>query len=256
MYLMYVDESGDAGIVNSPTRYFVLTGMVVHELRWHQTLERLINFRLRMRSSFGLLMKEEIHAGSMITRPGPLVRIRRHDRLAIIRHLLDELAAIEFINFINVRVDKLGKPAGYDPFERAWQALIQRFENTLNRRNFPRPTNADDKGIIFCDETDGNALRRLYRRMRVFNPIPNMRAIHGAGYQQRPLVRIVEDPSIRRSHHSYFIQAADVAAFAAYQSYAPSQFIRRKGAKGYFTRLDPVLCKVAHPGHRYGVVEL
>ena len=33
MYLMYVDESGDSGLVNSPTRYFVLTGMVVHELR-------------------------------------------------------------------------------------------------------------------------------------------------------------------------------------------------------------------------------
>ena len=32
MFLMYVDESGDAGLVGSPTRYFVLTGLVVHEL--------------------------------------------------------------------------------------------------------------------------------------------------------------------------------------------------------------------------------
>jgi Protein of unknown function (DUF3800) len=38
MYLMYVDESGDPGLNNSPTRYFTLTGMVVHEQRWHETV--------------------------------------------------------------------------------------------------------------------------------------------------------------------------------------------------------------------------
>src|SRR5262245_62058296 len=112
MYIMYADESGDAGLANSPTRYFILSGMVVHELRWHETLSRLVDFRLRIRSRFGLLMKDEIHAGKMITRPGPLVRIRRNDRLAIIRHFLDELAGMTFINFINVRVDKHGKPPG------------------------------------------------------------------------------------------------------------------------------------------------
>ncbi len=45
MYLMYVDESGDIGLTGSPTRYFVLTGLVLHELRWRQTLDELIAFR-------------------------------------------------------------------------------------------------------------------------------------------------------------------------------------------------------------------
>lgn len=31
MYFMYVDESGDPGMLVSPTRYFVLSGLVVHE---------------------------------------------------------------------------------------------------------------------------------------------------------------------------------------------------------------------------------
>jgi len=48
MYLMYVDESGDSGIVNSPTNYFVLTGMVMHELRWNDYLSRIIELRKRM----------------------------------------------------------------------------------------------------------------------------------------------------------------------------------------------------------------
>ncbi|MBK7203929.1 MAG: DUF3800 domain-containing protein [Anaerolineae bacterium] len=30
MYLMYVDESGDCGLTNSPTRYFVLTGLILN----------------------------------------------------------------------------------------------------------------------------------------------------------------------------------------------------------------------------------
>ena len=173
MFLMYVDESGDAGLVNSPTRYFVLTGMVVHELRWHNALNAFVSFRQRMRDKFGLKLREEIHAGAMLSHPGPLVRIKRNDRLTIIRHFLDELASLGYVSFINVCVDKLGKPNGYDPFAKGWQALIQRFENTLNHRNFPGPANPDDQGAIFRDETDDVALRRLYRKMRAYNPVPN-----------------------------------------------------------------------------------
>lgn len=252
---MYVDESGDSGLLNSPTRYFVLTGMVVHELRWHDALAALIDFRRRMKGKFGLKLREEIHAGSMLTSPGELVRIRKNDRLTIIRHMLDELASLGYLSFINVRVDKQGKPAGYDPFEKGWQALIQRFENTLNHRNFPGPANADDRGAIFCDETDEVALRRLYRKMRNYNPIPNQQP-YGSGYRQMPLTRIVEDPSLRRSHNSYFIQAVDVAAFAVYQWYAPSAYVKKKGARNYLERLEPALCKAASPRHRLGIVEL
>jgi len=253
MFLMYVDESGDKGTINSPTRYFVLTGLVVHELCWQNMLAELIAFRQRMRTAFGLRLREEIHAGVMLTRPGSLVRIKRNDRLSIIRHFLDELAKLDYVSVINVKIDKAGKPPGYDPFLRGWEALIQRFENTLGRRNFPGPANADDKGIILCDNTDGDALRALYRRMRAHNPVPNQ---SGLGYRQLPLVRVIEDPNPRDSAYSYFIQAADVCSFAAYQYCAPSAYIRKKGARTYFERLAPILCKVASPRHPFGIVEL
>jgi hypothetical protein len=253
MYLMYVDESGDAGLVNSPTRYFVLTGIVVHELRWREWLDAMIAYRSRMRSAFGLLMREEIHAGRMLTRPGNLVKIRRNDRLTILRHFLDEMSQLGYLNIINVVVDKQGKPQTYDPFERAWQALIQRFENTINHNNFNGPRNADDRGIIFCDETDEAALRRIIRKMGVYNPIPNQ---FGIGYRLLPLNHVIEDPSLRKSHQSYLIQAADVAAFSLYQYYNPSSYIRKKGAKNYFLRLDLILCKVASPRNPFGIVEL
>ena len=147
-------------------------------------------------------MREEIHARPMLTNPGKLAHIPRNDRLTIIRWHLDELASMTFLNLVNVRVDKQGKPAGYDPFEKAWEALIQRFENTLNLGNFP-PKNSNDIGLIFCDASNEPLLRRIYRRMRVYNPVPNTRS---RGYRQLPLARIAEDPNIRLSHHSYFIQ--------------------------------------------------
>jgi hypothetical protein len=108
--------------------------------------------------------------------------------------------------------------------------------------------------MIFCDAADEAALRSIYRRMRVYNPVPNMRQFFSAGYRQMPLTRIAEDPTIRHSHHSYFIQAADTAAFA--QRYAPSAYVRKKGARNYLLRLDPVLCKVASKTHPQGIVEL
>ena len=144
MYLMYVDESGDCGVSNSGSRYFALTGLVVHELRWRPYLEQIIEFRHRMRDKFKLKLREEIHAARMITRPGrELSRIPKHHRLEIVRAFAKELATMTDLNLINILVDKQGKQPGYDVFESAWQALIQRFENTISRRNFPGPANAD-----------------------------------------------------------------------------------------------------------------
>lgn len=154
MFIMYVDESGDCGIEGSPSRYFALSGLVVHELRWHDTLEQLIALKRKLKEEFGFPMRSEFHAAALISRPGKLAMIPRYERLAMIRRYADALAAIPDINNINVIVDKLRKQPGYDVFEMAWKALVQRFENTISRRNFPGPLNSDDRGILFADRTE------------------------------------------------------------------------------------------------------
>lgn len=116
MYLMYVDDSGDCGLVKSPTRYYALTGLVVHEKHWRQCLDRLIAFRRRIKDLYGLRLREEIHAGHMITRPGKLLRIKRHNRLAIVRAFASELGQMTELRVINVLVDKQGKGSDYDVF--------------------------------------------------------------------------------------------------------------------------------------------
>lgn len=206
-----------------------------------------------MKVQFGLNLREEIHAGAMLTRPGDLVRIKRHDRLAILREATDELATMADLNVINVVVDKQGKPANYDVFGMAWKCLIQRFENTLSHRNFRGPANADERGMIFPDHTDDKKLTQLLRQMRRWNPTPHQ---GGGAYRNLPLQTIIEDPNFRESHRSLFVQSADLAAWLLYQSLAPSVYVKKKSAHNYFSRLDPVLCKMAAPRDPQGVVRL
>lgn len=255
MFLMYVDESGDCGLTNSPTRYFVLSGLVVHELSWQSILDQLIAFRRKIKTSFGLGMRTELHAGPLISRPGALVRIPRNDRLTILRSFANELGSLNELNIINVVVDKQGKPPIYDVFEMAWKVLIQRFENTLARRNFAGPRNPDDRGMLFPDRTDDKKLVALLRKMRRYNPIPS-RIEYGPGSRNIVMTKVVEDPNFRDSGDSLFIQAADLAAFLLYQHLAPSSYMRKKSANNYFQKLEPVLCTVASSTDSMGIVRL
>jgi hypothetical protein len=64
---MYVDESGDTGLVRSPTRYFALSGIVVHESSWRDFINGLIAFRRTLKSVYGLPVRAEMHASEFIT---------------------------------------------------------------------------------------------------------------------------------------------------------------------------------------------
>lgn len=252
---MYVDESGDSGTTSSPTRYFTLTGIVIHELRWNEYLEKVISFRKRMRDKYGLLLREEIHSAHFINKPGALSRIKRNDRLSIIRYFTQELSLMTDLSIINIVVDKHGKPPTYDVLEHAWEALIQRFSNTMSHHNFQGPANADDRGIILPDMSEVKKITRLLRKMRKFNPVPN-NSRHGDGYRNIMIKNLVEDPYFKDSKDSYFIQAADLAAFLIYQKLSPSSYIKKKGAQNYLNRLHPVLCKVASNENPDGIVYL
>lgn len=253
MYIMYVDESGDSGLQNSPTTHFALSGIAVHESRWRDLLNHLLAFRKTMRAVHGLPVRTEIHASEYIRSP-PAPGIGKNQRLTILRNQLDELAKIDYIAVTNVIVSKAGKPANYDVFDNAWRALFQRFDNTIGYGNFPGGHKAD-KGLVVTDNTEGEKLRRLVRKIGVYNPVPNQ-AHAGPGYRDMPMVRIVEDAFGKDSRDSYMIQAADVCAYFLLQKYAPCSFIKKKGASHYLNRLDPVLNKRASHTNGFGIVVL
>jgi len=248
MYLMYVDESGDTGLVGSPTRYFALSGIVVHERNWRSFMTTLVNFKKTMRAVYGLPVRGEIHASEFIK--SRVYGLERHTRLAILRNALDELAKIPDISITNVVVDKATKAAGFDVFDFAWKALFQRFENTLRYGNFPGNFR-QDYGVVFTDATAGTKLLRLVRRMSVFNPVPNA---GGAGTRNLPILKIIEDPHGKDSKESLAIQMADVCAYFLQQRLNPNSYIRRRSASRYFDRLLPVLNLKASTNDPMGIV--
>ncbi|MEQ1717377.1 MAG: DUF3800 domain-containing protein [Hyphomicrobium sp.] len=252
MYLMYVDESGDTGRAGSPTRYFILSGIVVHESEWRNFLENLIAFRRMLKSVYGLPVRTELHASEFIN--GRVGTLKRHERLAILRNTLDELAKFDFISITNVVVDKQGKPDDYDVFNSAWGTLFQRFENTLQHGNFPGGYRKGH-GLVITDATAGHKLARLVRRMAVYNPIPSDPR-HGGVTRNIPIRKIIEDPFGKDSRDTLPVQMADVVAYFLAQKFAPNSFIRRQRAMNYFDRLQPVLNVRASRYDTLGIVKL
>lgn len=252
MYLMYVDESGDPGLVGSPTRFFALTGIVLHELKWHQFMADLKAIRVALKAKYGLGVRDEIHASEFINKSHPN-GYPFNIRLQIFRDYIRALSNINYISITNICVDKQGKPADYDVFTHAWQHLFQRFDTTLLYKNFPGPANAQDNGIVFCDDTNGKSLQRLMRKMSVYNPIPYL---GGSGYRNLPIRMVVEDPNMRDSKDSLPIQAADACAYMLYQHLAPNARIKKKTGRGYFKHLLPILNLKAAPRHPEGILIL
>ncbi|MBN2080604.1 DUF3800 domain-containing protein [bacterium] len=251
---MYVDESGDPGLVGSQSRYFALSGLVLHELSWKPCLDQIIHFRRRLKQALGLPMTVEIHASVFMHGPPPPVNaLQKHQRLQIIRNFADELAQLNTLTIINIIIDKSNKPTGFDVFEFAWKLLIQRLENTMAAANLHGPRNPSDKGFILPDSTNVKKLTQLIRKMRHINYIRSQPGYTHAA-RALPLQLIVEDPSTRDSKDSYFIQAADLCAYLFYQYFAPNRYFRRTGAFKYLERLKPVLCLPCSTKHPLGIV--
>lgn len=255
MFLLYVDESGDSGLVNSPTNYFILSGIVIHELRWKSFLEGLVNFRRHLKDTKDLKLREEIHCTNFINSPGELIRIRRNDRLDIMKQCINWLNSQE-INIYSVAVNKTNKTEGTDIFECAWKAFIQRFENTISHRNFSGPSNPDERGFILSDNTDGQKLQKLLRKMRHFNYVPDRSDISVGTSRNLPLQYIIEDPVLRDSRESLIHQMNDVVAYFARQLYEPNAYMRRKAATRYYERLSQVNLRVVSHRNPLGIVEI
>jgi hypothetical protein len=86
----------------------------------------------------------------------------------------------------------------------AWMDAIQRLERF--------GTSEEENMHVLPDEGHGYFIRNKLREMRRFSKV---RKAYGSGVFDRKTRNIIEDSSDRRSHESYFIQLADLNAYAA-----------------------------------------
>lgn len=258
MYLMYVDECGDSGMKQSSSRYFILSGMVVHEAYWTETLEQVHAMRIDLESRYGFEVMRELHAGEMLGRTTKQYRdIGKLDRVMMFRDVLSAEASMDKVRVINVVVDKQGKRYGFDVFGTAWDTIINRFENTIEHGNFPSPFGSErppfvEKGMLIVDETDEVKLRRLIRHMRHRNMIPS--SIHHGTHVRHDLKCVIEDPLHKQSQWSPLIQLCDANSYFLKQTIEPNKTVLRYKARNYFYKLEPILLKQASSSNEYGIV--
>jgi hypothetical protein len=97
-----------------------------------------------------------------------------------------------------------------DPRILAWERLIQRLERFSTKGTSPL--------MLIHDEGDASLIRSAMRKARRAGTAGSA---FGTGSLQVPARFFVEDPVPRRSDHSYFVQLADLVAYAAFRYVYP-----------------------------------
>lgn len=251
MYLAYVDESGDPG--SQPGKgspYFVLSALVVNASHWGELVRHLFRIRKTIKAEFNIGMRDEIHAGEFISRDPKLRRsdgkpISRWERLCVIRQVAEHIGKFEHVHIVNVVLDKRGFAETTPIFDMAWEQLLLAIESLFIGSGHDHPAlPLNGKCVLFCDDTNGDQLRRVFRKACPVNPLP-LPDYTGELGDAYPVSVVLEDPSLRDSRHSYLIQAADLVAYLLYQSLVPNSFFRSKGATRYVDLLTKRIVRTA-----------
>lgn len=92
----------------------------------------------------------------------------------------------------------------------AWEYLLQRLER--------RATKEGTEILVVHDEGDALMVRKRARRARRAGTAGSNT---GIGVLNVPFARLIDDPVPRNSQQSYFLQLADLNAYAAFRSLYP-----------------------------------
>lgn len=220
MYLCYLDESGDPGYYNSPTKAFSLGCLIVEDRAWLLALDDIVGFRRFLKAKFGLKMRDELKAQFLIHNTGPFANLNLGDgiRMSIFKMALklipklNEGRGIYAFSVVVSKEDMIKR--GWEvknPQTEAWERVLERLERFTFYNG--------DTCIIFPDEGEYLAIRKLLRGKRRYCLVP---AHYGDSPLARPANLILEDPSMRKSSASYYIQLADLIAYAAHRAKFPT----------------------------------
>lgn len=211
--LAYVDESGDTGdVAGGGTVTYSLGCVLIDADDWPTAFDEVLDFRRRIRASYGVPMRAELKANYLLRSGGSIrsLALAPNERHLIYRaHLrvLKDLPARAF----GVVVDKrttTRTPAGV--FDLAWETLLQRLSLTSAKE--------DVTFMIVHDEGENDAVRRWVRQARRYLTAGSA---FGTGSLSVTAKRLVDDPVPRNSAQSYMIQLADLVAYAAFRAVVP-----------------------------------
>ncbi len=250
MYLLYSDESGDPGRAG-PGRYFILSAILIHETSWHQCFDLTKQLRVYLKKDYGIAKNAELHANKNIAGRGALwgVRFSIEDRVKLFQVVIETLAQMPGLKTMSVCINKASpqcaEKKGRDIHDLAWSFLLQRFHNYITSRG---TGNSNEHGLVFHDTGHDQEIRKLMRKMRVYNYVPSR---YGSP-RNIPLTSLLEDPVPRDSAHSQFIQLVDYVAYCLLRKVSPVD--KYPGLVNIYDILSPVALKQAAADNDMGII--
>jgi hypothetical protein len=200
----YIDESGDTG--KNGSRTYTLGCVLIPGDSWTPRLDIITTMRREIRDVYGIPVRAEIKANSLIRPRGDLKDSNLGDgqRRDIYQRHFHTLSLVSSGVFAVV-IDKEKVTSAHDYAQVAWDYLYQRLRNRSERFGHPI--------LVIHDEGDADRVRKTHRKFR--------RHSFNASGQRVAAPLLVEDPVARQSHQSYFIQMADLVAFSAFRAVQP-----------------------------------
>lgn len=236
MYLLYADESGDPG-PKGQCQHFVLSGLIVHETNWAGCFRLIKELRVALRDEFGIRRNQELHANKVIAGRGALWgrRWAIDDRIRVFQLVLEAVSQMPSLRSVNICINKNAPQfvggRGFSVLETAWKFLLQRFHNYLARQK----SGSTECGMVLHDSGHEVEVRKLMRRLRVYNPVPSR---FSRDNRNIPLVNLIEDPVPRDSYNAQFIQLCDFVAYTVLRQEEP--VAKYPGLEKVFEIVQPV----------------
>ena len=262
IYFMYVDESGDPGdhnpadLTRSGSRHYIVSGVIIPADNWSKNLKILASLRSKLKGDYSFPIRKELHGAQIINPRNDKIYSGlggRRTRTKLYYDCLEYYSSqMTDMEIINVHLDKtktfsVKSLAGYDVQDLVWTRLLERYQTFLNIKKA--------QGIIFADDTNEDKVRKLVRKMRRYHYVGSM---YGTSSLRTTTTQIIEDPIMRSSQQSYFIQIADMTSHSLYRKLYPKPSYSKYNIERLFDLLDTNLVKAAHRGcpHGQGIVRV
>ncbi len=207
MHLIYLDESGDPGLTNSPGQHYIIAGFAVRDDDWHIVDARLRDFRAWAKESYGLREDQEIHAAEFLGAASVHCGLRRDHRLLIVRSLIRLLSESPELHFFGWIADKNEGP----PLHRAGERCLTDLEHW-----------AQVGRLGVCSPL-----------LIIHDPMPTM----PVAWERDHFINLIGRPLALASNRSRQLQIADLIAYLIKQSKCPNRYLKEQGAHQLIKKL-------------------
>lgn len=234
MYILYVDESGDTGHFhpdssNTGTPYFILAGLIISVEKWHDSLILLKNSRTLIAKNYHFPYVEEIHCSELINRNKKAYnQISKKDSWDIIYDFSRAISNIPEAHILTAVIDKKTSNINNEDYLKVVITdLYSQFQEFLDSKA--------SYGIVVLDKVNNNKVSVIVRQIMETT---------GERKGVRKINRIIEDPLLKDSAGSHFVQAADTIAYTLKESLFPNGSAKKFQSNQIFNK---TLSKIKRP---------